>query len=102
MFIHNKYSLQVLPVYFEINKLINTLNWLPIEHCSFFQTALLVYKFLHSGYPKYFVPFLKPRHSVCKTNKSQADGVFFKVPHFVTSAYKSTKNFDLSFAYDYY
>ena len=30
-----------------------TLHWLPIEHRSIFKTALLVYKFLHSGYPKY-------------------------------------------------
>ena len=35
-----------------------TPHWLPMEHCSIFKIALLVYKFLHSGYPKYFVPFL--------------------------------------------
>ena len=55
---------------------------------------------LRSGYPKYFVPFLKPRHSVYKTGKSQADGVFLEVPHFAISVYKSAKHFGLSFAYD--
>ena len=40
------------------------LHLLPTEHRSIFKTALLVSKFLHSGYPKYFVPFLKPGHSV--------------------------------------
>ena len=44
-----------------------SLHWLPIMHRSVFKTALLVYKFLHSGHPKYFEPFLKPRHSVCRT-----------------------------------
>ena len=63
-------------------------------------TALLVYKFLLSGYPKYFVPFLKPRHSVYNTHKSQAVGVLFEVPYFATSVCKSAKHFGLSFAYD--
>ena len=62
--------------------------------------SLLVYKFLHSGYPKYFIPFLKARHSVYNTCKSQADGVFLEVPHFAPSVYKSYKHFGLSFAYD--
>ena len=40
--------------YSHITPVRKTLHWLPIEHCSIFKTALLVYKFLHSGYPKYF------------------------------------------------
>ena len=55
--------------YSHITPVRKTLHWLPIEHCSIFKTALLVYKFLYSGYPKYFVPFLKPRHSVYNTRK---------------------------------
>ena len=39
-------------------------RWLTIEHHSIFKTVLLVYKFLHSDYPKYFVL------SVYKTCKS--------------------------------
>ena len=58
-----------------------------------------MYKFLRGGYQKYIVPFLKPRHSVYNTHKSQADGVLLEVPHFATSVYKSTKHFGLSFAY---
>ena len=76
------------------------LHWLPIEHHSIFKTALLVYKFLHCAYPKYFAPFLKPRQSVYNTHKSQADDVFLEVSHFATSIYKSSKHFDLNFAYD--
>ena len=70
-----------------------------MEHLSRFKTASLVIKFLYSGYPKYCVTFLKPRHSVYNTRKSQADGVFLEVPHFAPLAYKSSKHFGLSFAY---
>ena len=86
--------------YSHITSVRKTLHWLPIEHRSIFKTALLVYKFLQSGYSKYFVPFLKPRHMVYNTHKSQADGVLLEVQHFATSVYKSTKHFGLSFAYD--
>ena len=34
------------------------------------------------------------------TYKSQADGVFLEVSHFVPSVYKSSKHFGLTFAYD--
>ena len=69
------------------------LHWL---HHSVFKIALLVYKFLHSGYPKYFVPFPKPRQSVYNIHKRQVDGVFLEVPHFATLVYQ---HFGLSFAY---
>ena len=72
------------------------LHWLPIKHHYVFKTALLVYKFLHSSYPKYFETFLKPRHRVYRIRKSQSDGI--EVPHFVSMSLKSS--FGLSFAYD--
>ena len=62
--------------YSDITPVRKIVHWLPIEHHSIFKTALLVYKFLHCGYPKYFAPFLKPRQSVYNTRKSQAGGVF--------------------------
>ena len=37
-------------------------------------TALLVFILLQSGNPKYFKPFLKPRHSLYNTQTSQTDG----------------------------
>ena len=86
--------------YSHITPVRKILHCLPIEHRSIFKTALLVYKFLHCGYPKYFAPFLKPRQSVNNTRKSQADGVFLEVPHFATSIHKSSKHFGLSFTYD--
>ena len=68
-------------------------------YLNIFKTAMLVYKFLHSGNPKYFEPFLIPRHSAYNTRRSQSDGIFLEVPHFA-SVFKSRKHFGLSFAYD--
>ena len=67
--------------YSHITPVRKSLHWLPVLHCSVFKTALLVYKFLHSGHPKYFELFLKPRHSVYRTRRSQSDGVLLEVPH---------------------
>ena len=79
--------------YSHITHVRKILHWMPIEHCSIFTTALLVYKFLNCDHPKYFAPFLKPRQSVYNTRKSKADGVFLEVPHFATSLYKSSMHF---------
>ena len=78
--------------YSHITPVRKSLHWLPIMHRSVFKTALLVYKFLHSGHPKYFEPFIKPRHSVYRTCRSQSEGVLLEVPHFA-SIYKSKKHF---------
>ena len=86
--------------YSHITPVRKILHWLPIEQRSIFKTALLVYKLLNCGQPRYFAPFLKPIQSVYNTRKSQADGVFLELPHFATSLYKSSKHFGLSFAYD--
>ena len=59
---------------------------------------MLVYKFLYSGNPKYFEPFLIPRHSAYNTHRSQSDGMFLEVPHFA-SVFKSQKHFGHSFAF---
>ena len=87
--------------YSHITPVRKSLHWffLPIMHRSIFKVALLVYKFLHSGHPKYFEPSLKPRHSMYRTRRSQSQGVLLEVPHFA-SIYKSKKQFGLSFAYD--
>ena len=68
--------------YSHITPVRKALHWLPIKYRSIFKTAMLVYKFLHSCNPKYFEPFLIPRHSAYNTRRSQSDGMFFEVPHF--------------------
>ena len=85
--------------YSHITPVRKALHWLPIKYRSIFKTAMLVYKFLLSGNPKYFEPFLIPRHSAYNTRQSQSDGIFLEVPHF-GSIFKSRKHFGLSFAYD--
>ena len=82
--------------YSHITPVRKALHWL---YRSIFKTAMLVYKFPHSGNPKYFEPFLIPRHSAYNTRRSQSDGIFLEVPHFA-SVFKSQKHFGLSFAYD--
>ena len=74
--------------YSHITPVRKALHWLPIKYRSIFKTAVLVYKFLHSGNPKYFEPFLIPRHSAYNTCQSQSDGMFLEVPHFA-SLFKS-------------
>ena len=85
--------------YSNITPVRKALLWLPIKYRSIFKTAMLVYKFLHSGDPKYFEPFLIPRRSAYNTRRSQSDGMFLGVLHFA-SVFKSRKHFGLSFAYD--
>ena len=85
--------------YSHITPVRKVLHWLLIKYRSIFKTAVLVYKFLHSGNPKYFEPFLIPRHSAYNTRRSQSDGMFLEVPHFA-SVFKARMHFGLSFAYD--
>ena len=83
-----KYSQLITPVR-------KSLQWLPImQHCHH-DSPIGV----HSCYPKYFEPFLKPRYSVYRMRRSLSDDVLLKVPHF-TSIYNSKKHFGLKHAYD--
>ena len=38
--------------------MLKKLHWLPVEQPMVFKTATLVYKFLHTGFPRYFAPLL--------------------------------------------
>ena len=44
--------------YTSITPILKKLHWLPVEHRSVLKTATLVYKFLHTGFPKYLAPSL--------------------------------------------
>ena len=41
-----------------ITPVLRKLHWLPIQFCSEFKLATLLYKFIHTGFPKYFAPYL--------------------------------------------
>ena len=65
-----------------------------------FKRATLVYKFLHTGFPRYFAPYLSSYNSSYSTRLSQSGGNFLVIPKFYPSVHKSVKQFDNSFAFD--
>ena len=65
-----------------------------------FKTATLVYKFLHTGFPRYFAPYLSSYSSSSGTICSQSVGNFIVIPKFFPSVHKSVKQFGNSFAFD--
>ena len=81
--------------YLHITPVRKTLHWLLIKCHSIIEIAILV----HSGNPKYFEPFLIPRHSTYNTRQSQSDGMFLEVSIFA-SVFQCREHFGLRFAYD--
>ena len=62
--------------------------------------TILVYKFFHTGLPKYFAPYLSSHHSSYSTRHSQSGGNFLVIPKLYPSIHKSVKQFGYSFAFD--
>ena len=89
---HRKYA-HVMPI-------LKQLHWLPVKYRCMFKTATLVYKFLHSGSPSYFQPFLSPSSCSYSTGRSHPDQQYLTVAPFHSSVFKSVKHFDHSFAFD--
>ena len=81
--------------YASITPVLKKLHWLPVEHRSVFKTTTLVYKFRHTGFPKYFAPYMSSYSSSYSTRRSQSG-----VPKFQPSIHKSVKQFGYSFAFD--
>ena len=84
----------------QITPVLRTLHWLPIQFCSEFKLATLVYKFIHTGFPKYFAPYLSSYRTTYNTRHSQSVANFLSVPKFQPTIHKSTKQFGFSFAFD--
>ena len=89
---HSRYS--------HITPVLRSLHWLPIQYRSMFKTAMLVYKFLHSGLPHYFSPYLSPYTSSRDTRRSRPEKGFLSVPNFLSSVHKSKCHFNNTLAYD--
>ena len=83
--------------YTSITPVLKKLHWLPVEQHIMFKTATLVYKFLHTGFPRYFAPYLSSYSSSYSTRRSQSGGNFFVIPKFHPSVHKSAKQFGNSF-----
>ena len=86
--------------YTSITPVLKKLHWLPVEQRTVFKTATLVYKFLHTGFPRYFAPYLSTYSSSYSTRRSQSGGNFLVIPKFYPSVHKSVKQFGNSFAFD--
>ena len=66
----------------------------------FSKNATLVHKFLHSGSPSYFEPFLSFNSCPYSSRRSHPDRQYLTVPPFHSSVFKSAKHFGHSFAFD--
>ena len=86
--------------YTSITPVLKKLHWLPVEQRMVFKTATLVYKFLHTGFPRYFAPNLSSYSSSYSTRLSQSGGIFLVIPKFYPSVQKSVKQLGNSFAFD--
>ena len=82
--------------YTSIIPVLKKLHWLPVEHHSVFKTAILVDKFHHSGFPKYFAPYISSYSSSYITRHSQSGGNYLVIPKFQPSVHKSVKQFGYS------
>ena len=68
--------------YTRITPVLRKLHWLPIQFHSEFKLATQVYKFIHTGFPKYFAPHLSTYHTTYNTRCSQSVANFLNVPKF--------------------
>ena len=85
-FLHLRYSGNSIGSLFSFAQ---SSNWLP--WCT---------KFIHTGFPKYFAPYLSTYHNTYNTRRSQSVANFLNVPKFQPTIHKSTKQFGFSFAFD--
>ena len=76
--------------YTRITPVLRKLHWLPVQFRSEFKLATLVYKFIHTGFPKYFAPYLSTYHNTYNTRRSQSIANFLNVPKFQPKIHKST------------
>ena len=86
--------------YTSITPVLKKLHWLPVEQRTVFKTATLVYKFLHTCFPRYFAPYLSSYSSFYSTRRSQSGGNFLVIPKLYLSVHKSVKQFGNSFTFD--
>ena len=86
--------------YAHVTPILQKLHWLPVKYRCIFKTTTLVYKFLHSGFPSYFEPFLSFSSCPYSTRHSHPDRKYLTVPPFHSSVFKSAKHFGHSFAFD--
>ena len=83
-----------------ITPVLKSLHWLPVQYRIKFKTATIIFKFLHTGLPKYFSPHLSLYNCMVNTRRSNPRNQFLQQPTYVSSIHTSKVHFDNSFAYD--
>ena len=58
--------------YTRITPVLRKFHWLPIQFRSEFKVASLVYKFIHTGFPKYFAPYLSTYRTIYNTRRNRS------------------------------
>ena len=86
--------------YTQITPQLRKINWLLVQFRSEFKLATLVYKFIHTSFPKYFAPHLSTYRTTYNTRCSQSVANFLNVQKFQPTIHKSSKQFGFSFAFD--
>ena len=86
--------------YAHVTPILKQLHWLPVKYCCIFKIATMAHKFLHSGFPSYFEPFLSLSSCPHSTTRSHLDCQYLTIPPFHSSVFKSVKHFSHSFALD--
>ena len=71
--------------YTHITSNLRTLHWLPIRQRIIFKTLVLVYRYLTTGHPKYFAPYLPLYKSAMNTRRSNPKNLFVQVPSYCAS-----------------
>ena len=80
--------------YTHITSTLRTLHWLPVRQRIIFKTLVLVYKYLTTGQPKYFAPYLPLYKSAMNTRRSNPKNLFLLVPSYCPSIHKSKVHFN--------
>ena len=77
--------------YTSITPVFKKLHWLPVKQRILFKTDTHIYKFLPTGFPRYFAPYLSSYSSSNSTRNSQSGDNFLVIPKFYPSVHKSVK-----------
>ena len=89
--------MHVLQITYEFANLISKLKFYQLIP---YPTLVLVYKYLTTGQPKYFAPYLPLYKSAVNTRRSNPKNLFLLVPSYCPSIHKSKVHFNNSFSYD--
>ena len=88
------------PKYAHITPVLKSLHWLPVKYRCIFKTATIIYKYLHTGLPKYFSPHISLYTCSSNTRRSNPRNKILTTPFYNKSIFKSKLQFNNSFSYN--